>query len=201
MHWLPLFLLLARPPHDTVVQVSFTFPTRYASATGDTLYYNPQRPLQLSDFTAPARSYGRSGAVSFTSFSYEGSSRLRHDTLQLRLFLQVFFVKSASWVLPGMATPATLAHEQLHFDLTYLVAVRFRQKILAATLPADDYDSILQYEYLEAYREMNRVQDAYDAGTHSGTDSWQQHAWAALVAGWLQLAAQGQPVPALEGPH
>lgn len=198
--WLPLLLLLARPPHDTVVQVSFTFPGLLTSPGGDTVYYNPARPLQLADFMASPHYHGRSGAVSFTSFAYDGSSRLRHDTLQLRLFLQVFFVKSASWVLPEMAKASTLAHEQLHFDLTYLVAMRFRQKILALHLPADDYDSMIQYEYLESFREMNRIQERYDADTSSGAEGREQQAWAAQVKKWLGMAAAGLPIPVLKSP-
>lgn len=200
-HWLPLLLLLARPPHDTVVQVSFAFPSLLTSPGGDTVYYNPTRPLELADFTATPHYRGRSGAISFTSFAYDGASHLHHDTLQLHLFLQVFFVKSASWVLPEMARPSTLAHEQLHFDLTYLVAMRFRQRILALHLPADDYDSVIQYEYLEAFREMNRIQEIYDADTHSGTEGAGQQAWAAQVKKWLEMAAGGLLLPELKSPR
>lgn len=200
LHWLKLLLLLHSPPHDTVVVLSFTHPALYTSSSGDTVYYNAQRPLQLSDFIAPPHYRGNSGAVSFSSFAYEGSSRLLHDTLQVHLFLQVFFVKSASWVLPEMASAQTLLHEQLHFDITYLVATRFQQKILAMRLPADDYDSVIQYEYLESFREMNRVQDAYDNDTRHGTSSYAQQAWAGKVARYLTLARQGLPLPALDAP-
>ncbi len=107
--------------------------------------------------------------MAFTSFSYEGSSLLRKDTLQITLSLQVFFIRNASWVRAGNMDSYSLAHEQLHFDITYLVARRFMRKVRDLPLTKEDFDSMIQYEYLESFREMNRLQEDFDGETRHGT--------------------------------
>ena len=71
----------------------------------------------------------------------------------------------------------TLEHEQLHFDITRLVAERFRKKILQLPLTLEDHDSRIQYEYLESFREMNRLQEEYDDDVHSGQNAVRQQQW------------------------
>ncbi|UOQ70045.1 hypothetical protein [Hymenobacter cellulosilyticus] len=40
-----------------------------------------------------------------------------------------------------------------------------------------DYDSILQYEYLMAFQEMNRIQEQYDGETQHGLNEAEQERW------------------------
>lgn len=178
------FFLLAghtvRAQTPAVLKISFSIDSIARSPVSDTIFY-PHRPLQYDDFLPRTSGGGRNAAVSFTSFSYEGSSRRYKDTLEIRLLLQVFFVKSASWMRPDARNSYTLAHEQLHFDITWLVAMRFRQKILEASFTLDDYDSIIQYEYLASFREMNVRQEQFDRETRNGLDPVAQRQWELLI--------------------
>ncbi|ASZ10390.1 hypothetical protein KTO58_23730 [Chitinophaga pendula] len=181
-HILLLAILLLPCGHITsaqqksILKLSFSIDSITLSADGDTIMY-PSRPLQYHDFPVRTSASGTSAAVSFTSFSYTGSSMRRKDTLQVQLSLQVFFVKSGSWMRPDARSNYTLTHEQLHFDITWLVAMRFRQKILDAALSLDDYDSYIQYEYLESFREMNQQQERFDRDTRHGLDPSAQKRW------------------------
>ncbi|HVI48303.1 MAG TPA: hypothetical protein VM802_25770 [Chitinophaga sp.] len=166
-----------RPENITVIQLVFEEHQQADSSKSDTLFYSPARRLQWDDFHGHIPSSGSSAAVSYTSFAYEGSSHLVHDTLKITLSLQVFFVKSASWVRPDSRTTYALAHEQLHFDITRLIAERFKQKLLQTALNRDDYDSIIQYQYLQSFREMNRFQYAFDQDTRHGADPAAQARW------------------------
>ncbi|RAJ85509.1 hypothetical protein CLV59_102213 [Chitinophaga dinghuensis] len=161
----------------TVVQLDFHFQEQPYSENSDTLYYTPYRHLKWDDFQGTPSVNGPSAAVSYTSFAYEGSSRLYKDTLHITLQLQVFFIKSASWVRPDSKTAYGLAHEQLHFDITRLVVERFKQRLKQTALNRDDYDSVIQYQYLEAFKEMNRFQYAFDRETHSGMNAAAQEKW------------------------
>ena len=154
----------------------------------DTLFY-PTRKLRWTDFRGAPPLHGPSAAVSFTSFSYEGHSLLKHDTLQITLTLQVFFVRSASWARAGIMDSYSLGHEQLHFDITCLVAQRFKQRIRTLPLTREDYDSMIQFEYLEAFREMNRLQDEYDGDTRNGTNAAAQFDWQKRIARDLEMAS------------
>lgn len=168
--------LMSAPP---VIKVVFVPDTRPENSQSDTLFYHAERKLQWSDFQASPPAHPKSGAVSYSSFAYEGRSIRKKDTLYINLTLQTFHIKSASWVTPAVKDDYSLAHEQLHFDITWLVALRFRKKVIQMELTADDYDSMIQYEYIESFREMNRLQEAYDSETshginHTAQDRWQQ---------------------------
>jgi hypothetical protein len=194
--WVLLFTQARSGPSVTaegpVVKVRFSIDNRPDDPDSDTLFY-PARKLRWTDFRgAPSRS-GPSAAVSFTSFAYEGGSLLKKDTLFIDLVLQVFFVRNASWVRAGAADSHSLSHEQLHFDITWLVAQRFRKKVLEMEMTRDDYDGLIQYEYLESFREMNRLQDAFDEETARGLSTAVQRQWAEKIARGLEEAATVGP--------
>lgn len=169
------------PGPVTIIKIVFTPDRRPENPDSDSLFYQPHRKLNWADFKATPPLRGPSAAVSYTSFAYEGSSLLKKDTLQINLTLQVFFIKSASWVKSFARDSYSLEHEQIHFDITWLVALRFQQRIRSMELTADDYDSIIQYQYIESFREMNKLQEAYDRETNHGQSPDAQKKWKRTV--------------------
>jgi hypothetical protein len=190
-------LPVTRPSHTTpVIKIQFTPDRRPENPASDSLFYHTDRKLRWSDFKGKAPLRGQSGAVSYTSFAYEGSSLRKKDTLLLNLTLQVFFVKSASWAKSFIMDGTALTHEQLHFDITWLVALRFQQRIKTMSLSIEDYDSIIQYQYLESFREMNRLQEAYDDESNHGQSpvgqlKWQRNIAEAITAITVEGAITG----------
>ncbi|WP_343700505.1 hypothetical protein [Chitinophaga sp.] len=178
-----------------VVKVIFVEDSRPENERSDTLFYH-QRAAEARDYRGKARAGGKSEAVSFTSFAFDGGTRRFRDTLEIRLVLQVFWVKSASWTRIMPPSYHTLEHEQIHFDITRLVAERFRKKILQLPLTMEDHDSRIQYEYLESFREMNRMQEQFDEEVHSGQNAARQAEWRnrirqALLAEGVKPAGHG----------
>lgn len=170
-----------------VIKVIFLPDRRPEKPASDSLFYKPGRKLRWTDFRAIPPLRGNSAAVAYTSFAYEGNSRRTKDTLLINLTLQVFFIKSASWVKAIARDTEGLEHEQLHFDITWLVALRFQQKIKSMPLSPDDYDSMIQYQYLEAFREMNRLQETYDNETSHGLNKTAQLRWKRNIAEALNM--------------
>ena len=156
------------------VKVTFTDYTRNEEA--DTVFYSPGRPLVWDDFRDVPRP-GPYAATVFPSFAQEGRRRVENGTVHVDLLLKVFVLKDASWVRPGSRDDYGLNHEQRHFDLVKLVAERFKRKVLADSLTVEDYDGQIGYEFLESYREMNRLQEAYDGETRHGLDKEAQERW------------------------
>ncbi|UYZ62633.1 hypothetical protein [Hymenobacter weizhouensis] len=159
----------------TAVHPTFRYETRQTEP--DTLFHDPARLLVWSDFTGRPRNTGRYAAAVFPSFAYQGRPQVRNGVVELDMLLKIFVVRSSSWVGPGQQTPYNLNHEQRHFDLTRLVAERFRRKATADSLTVEDYNSILQLQYLKSFTEMNRLQEQYDAETRGGLDAAAQERW------------------------
>lgn len=145
-------------------------------STGDTVFYEDRR-ISWSDFQRLPPPATRYGAAVYTSFGYEATSRRVGPALQIALRTKVFMIKSNSWARPAAKDDYALRHEQLHFDITKLVSERFKQKIKAEALPLDDYDSRIQYLFLESFREMNRTQQQYDAETNHSMVRSAQAQW------------------------
>ena len=148
------------------------------TSESDTVFYDPKRPLIWSDFkgTSGGRS-GRYAAAVFTSFGYEGRSYPKDDDLIVEIGLKIFMVKPMSWGRGEAKNASTLRHEQLHFDVTRIVVERFKERLKKAELTFEDYDSEIQYQFLEAFREMNTKQEAYDGETGHGLNGSAQAAW------------------------
>ncbi|MGN7719609.1 hypothetical protein [Chitinophaga sp. 22620] len=169
---------------EPIIKVVFVSENRPEDPSSDTLFYH-QRHIIPGDFLGRSSASGKSEAVSFTSFAFDGSTRQYRDTLEIRLVLQVFWVKSSSWSRSMPPSRHVLEHEQLHFDITRLVSERFRRKVLAMPLTIDDHDSRIQYEYLESFREMNRMQEDYDNAVY-GPNTSSQQVWAQRIRNGLK---------------
>lgn len=159
------------------------FTEKTASDKADTIFYNIKRPLVWDDFKGQKNRAGsRYAAAVFTSFAYEGHSYPKDDGLILEINLQIFMIKSMSWALSDARNAGTLRHEQLHFDITRIVVERFKKNLEAAELTIEDYDSEIQYQFLQSFREMNTEQEAYDRATDHGLNSAAQAVWEKKIA-------------------
>jgi predicted secreted Zn-dependent protease len=104
----------------------------------------------------------------------------------VEIVVKVFMVKSMSWARPESRAAADLRHEQVHFDITRIVAERFKETLRNTELTVEDYDSEIQYLFLEIYREVNKMQEAYDRDTDNGQDKTSQDEWNDKVAAQIE---------------
>lgn len=154
-----------------------TFKEIGGSNDGDTVFYNPKRPLIWDDFRGKGRVGSRYAAAVFTSFGYEGRSFPKGVDLVVEIGLKIFMVKSMSWGNADARNANTIRHEQLHFDVTRVVVERFKERLKKADLTIEDFDSEMQYQFLESFREMNTEQEKYDGETGHGINAGAQAQW------------------------
>ncbi len=156
------------------LKVSFS---DHISQDADTVFYDPSRPLVWSDFRGRSSKPGNFAAAVFPGFGYDSHFEVVKGIIHIRMIMKVFVVKDYSWVKDSARNAYGLNHEQRHFDIVKLVAERYKQKVQPENLTVADYNSILQYQYIESYREMNRLQEQYDAETRHGIDEAAQERW------------------------
>jgi hypothetical protein len=151
----------------------------------DTIYYET-RKVNWDDFRGkPTNSVY--GAAIFANFAYSATFRIVDSYIEARIQAKTYMVRGMSWVTPASYSDYALAHEQLHFDIAKLVTERFKKKI--TKMEADlviDLNSMIQYEYLESYREMNQLQKQYDGETQHSINKRMQAEWEIKVKGWLK---------------
>jgi len=154
-------------------------------STGEKVFYDPDRPLVWSDFKARPSPGSRNNATIFTSFSLEGISLMDSGSVVQTLELNVYMLPMQSWV----RTPNDygLNHEQRHFDIVRIVADRLIYRLENAGLSLDFYQAQINEAYLDAYREMNRLQELYEKGVDHGLDPEGQERW----NGWIDEALRG----------
>lgn len=143
----------------------------------DTLYYRTNRPLIWADFKGPGRFGSRWAAQVFTSFGFELKSSVNNRVVDIHINIQVWLDKTISWVRPDAKNDYTLAHEQLHFDITKLIAQRFKKKVAGMLFTVEDFSSEIQYQYLEYFRQLSQTQEQYDGETNHGLNTSEQQRW------------------------
>lgn len=166
------------------MKISFT---DFTESTGDdTVYYDPARPVTWDDFLAKPAKKDKFVASIFPNFGYRNSSEVKDGYLNLDITFRVYMLKNISWVRDNARDAYGLNHEQRHFDITKIVVERFKQKILQKELSMEDFDGELGFLYIEAYREMNKLQDQYDHETSHGINRAAQEQWNKKISAELE---------------
>ncbi len=158
----------------------------YLTNTTDTVYYG-SRPITWADFAGkPVNPGNRFAAAIFPNIAFDLEMKVSNRTLTAYFTPKVYMVQGMSWVKSYNTTDYALEHEQLHFDIAKIAMNRLVRRLpeIEATNP-DDLQSQIQYAYIEAYREMNRLQEAYDKETGHGVDQIRQAFWKTQLSEWL----------------
>lgn len=153
---------------------------------GDTVHYF-SRKVTWSDFRGRPPMATKYAAAIFPSIGIGTKLTIRDRKLVAIIKPQVFMIPSQSWFRAGSNTASGLRHEQLHFDITKVVMDRLLEKLRnidARTM--DDLSSMIQYEYLQSFREMNKLQEQYDEESRHNLDKAGQARWEQKVQRWLR---------------
>jgi hypothetical protein len=167
------------------VKISFT--DYQEKREGDTIYYDPKRPLTWADFQSRNKPPGMYQAAVMPSIGYTQDADLESGTLLVRIAVKAYVPKSACWANPTDRNDYYLNHEQRHFDIAKIIAEQFKKKLLAKKLTPDDYEGFINMQYLDSYRDMNVMQKAYDDETNHGINRFAQDTWNARIDKDLQL--------------
>lgn len=151
----------------------------------DTIFWSPTRKMTWADFTGTMPKTTKYSAQIFNNFEYIAPLKLENGILTINLQMKVYMLKSGSWTSSTSLSEYSIAHEQVHFDLTKIVVERFKQKA-KQLLTIDNYDSELQLLFIEMYREMNHFQKEYDDESNHSVNVFGQQKWQQFVDGELR---------------
>lgn len=144
---------------------------------GDTIYYAANRPLTWKDFQGKIQYNTPYAAGVMPSIGYSQHAKVVNGTIFVYLEMKTSLPKSTCWARLFAKDDYNLNHEQRHFDVAHIIAGQFKQKILAQQLTPDNYEAIINMQYLDSYRDLYEMQNAYDNETGHGTRQQMQQQW------------------------
>ncbi len=150
------------------MQTSVTWTTETSLPATEVQYYEPGNLLVWDDFRGAYNSESRAAAITVSGFGYQANVKMNGSSGSLDIKVYCYFNKNKSWVKPGRNTPYILKHEQQHFDISFIAATYFLQKLQKAKFTTSNYDTLLAQIYTESTGIMNDMQNDYDGETKNG---------------------------------
>ena len=158
----------------------------YSKQDADTIYYSKARPLTWDDFKGNFSST-KYAAYIYPDFAYNEDVSIKNGVIQVNFVVRVFLAKSASWVNSSSRNSYVLNHEQRHFDIQKIFAEKFKDDLKKEKLTPDNFEGIINVQYLETRREIHRMQEKYDDETNHGLNTAQQESWNKFIDSQLRL--------------
>jgi hypothetical protein len=151
----------------------------------DTLSYGI-REINWDDFKGKPSSRSLYSGAIFPNIGYSAKFFIEKNTLKAQIQTHTYMVKGMSWIKINNLTDYALNHEKLHFSIAKIIIERFKKKISTfEAFTVADLQSMIQLEYIESYRAMNRLQEEYDHDTQHGLNRPQQSHWEQKIKEWL----------------
>jgi hypothetical protein len=145
--------------------------------TTDIIIYHPQQKLTIADFKGQPDA--STDAVAITASGFMFKAGYQSDNGKEILSLQVYcsFNKSDSWMKERGKTAYILAHEQRHFDISYLSTLQFIKKVQQTNFQHPDFMTQLRSIYKESVQQMSQLQQQYDTECNNGINTVKQEEW------------------------
>lgn len=149
--------------------------------------YNPARKLTWNDFkgkVSPANPNELAMTASGFGFTYTASAD--ESSMDVSVSIYCYLSKKDSWVKPEGRNDYVLNHEQRHFDLTYIFAKRFAEKLSTSSFNRTNFEAGYDRLYAQYSKQLNDAQVRYDAETTHGINKQEQEAWNKQIDMWLK---------------
>ncbi len=172
-----LFVLFIFLSSSASAQFSVTVKWAPVNNNADTIYYTPQQKLVWADFKGRPDAASVAAAVTESGFGYRMNMNAVNNKMTVEITVFCYFNKNRSWVKKGMNTGYALLHEQHHYDVTYINACLFVQKLKAAQLNRSNFNYLVEKIHDECFAAMDKMQNDYDGETSNGRIPAVQALW------------------------
>ncbi|HOZ76599.1 MAG TPA: DUF922 domain-containing protein [Ferruginibacter sp.] len=145
--------------------------------TTDIIIYNPQQQLTIADFKGQPDASTDAVAITSSGFMFKAGYQSENEKGILSLQVYCSFNKNDSWMKERGKTAYILAHEQRHFDISYLSTLLFIKKVRQTNFQQPDFMAQLRNIYKEIVQQMSERQQQYDSETNNGINTTKQEEW------------------------
>ncbi len=145
--------------------------------TTDIIIYSPQQKLTIADFKGQPDAATDAVAITASGFVFKAGYHSENEKGILSLQVYCSFNKSDSWMKERGKTPYILAHEQRHFDISYVSTLQFIKQVKQTHFQQPDFMTQLKDIYKEIVQQMRDRQQQYDSETNNGINTAKQEEW------------------------
>lgn len=170
------------------IETSISWLTTIPDAVNN-ISYNPARKLAIADFKGDPNMTTDAVAITSSGFMFNASFHSVNGKASLAITVYCSFNKNESWMKEKGRNAYILAHEQRHFDISYLSTLQFIKKLKQVKFNQDEYMDQLKDIYKEVVESMREMQNQYDEETHNGINTAKQEEWNTKIANKLSAAA------------
>lgn len=132
------------------------------------IIYNSAKPLSIPDFMGAPEESIVELAATYSGIMLGYEEKVENGEMVLDVTVTPYFDKSKSWFKPEGKTPAVLAHEQTHFDITAIKTCELANAIRNASLTRDTYASVIERLQRESTQATSDEEDKFDSETNHG---------------------------------
>lgn len=137
--------------------------------------------LGWDDFRGEVPPRAIPAATTASGISYTYSANILHHEVILDYRVTAYFYPEESWYRPERCNDNTLAHEQLHFDISELFARKMRLRLETTTF-SEDVKAEVRRIYKEILEELKAFQERYDRETDFSRNRGKQAEWNLRIA-------------------
>ena len=145
--------------------------------SSEVIYYSTSRPHSWKDFMGTPDVASPASALTASGFGYKADYKNVGGKANISISVYCYFKKNNSWVKTGRTTDYILNHEQQHFDISFIAASIFLEKLKTTRITQSNYNVVLPNLYKECCNIMNKMQDDYDVQTKNGQLKDEQERW------------------------
>ena len=143
-------------------------------------------PLQWSDFRGVPNPAGDKIAITASVFGFKTSTSVNGNKTILHIGVYCYFSKLDSWVGRKGQGDIILNHEQRHFDITYINARIFSERLKLEKITLENGSIVIQKLFEECNLALAEMQRNYDNATRYGTELKLQDWWDGKILGLLK---------------
>lgn len=159
------------------VTANVSYTTNPGVKGNNQIYYSVGEKLAIGDFEGSPDNGSNAVAITSSGFAFKAAMKTSDEGAELNIVVYCNFNKSRSWMKEKGKNKYILSHEQLHFDISYLGAMNFIEKLKEAKFSVGGYNKQLEKIYYAAISEMETKQHEYDSETMNGQLTDKQSVW------------------------
>lgn len=166
---------------DAQLKTNVVWTDETSFPVSETLSYKRGINLLWKDFRGDVPDESRAAAMTVSGFGYKANLKTTNGKGGLNISVYCYFDNIKSWVKKGSTSIYILNHEQHHFDISYLAAKLFIDKLESTVFTNSNYNVLLPKIYNECGNIMNKMQNDYDGQTKNGQLKDMQAKWNDLL--------------------